>query len=297
NKGHEVMVYLSYIIDNYENLPDINIFLHAHRFSWHNNELLTDGPPSHNPTNPFGDAVQMISRLSNERVTREGYMNLRCHWDPGCPVWLQPNSTELELAKQEQQLIGQAWVELFPFDPIPDELSQPCCAQFALSAERIRQVPLGRYVWMRDWMLRTELTDYVSGRVFEYTWQYIFTGRSTVCPSMYQCYCDGYGVCFKGEREFDKWFEIRYYRNQAQLKLDHWHEVAQQVEVLKNDGNEAALAEMQRPNEEEKEALEKEIELLEAELAVRKKAAMERGKHARIRAAESGREWHEGDGF
>ncbi|KAK3046309.1 hypothetical protein LTS18_013396 [Coniosporium uncinatum] len=114
---------------------------------------------------------------------------------------------------------------------------------------------------------------------------------------MHQCYCDGYGVCFKGEQGFDKWFEIRYYRNQAQLKLDHWHEVAQQVEALKNDGNEAALAEMQRPNEEEKEALEKEIELLEAELAERKKAAMERGNHARIRAAESGRAWHEGDGF
>ena len=31
NKGHEVMVYLSYIIDFYDELPDVSIFMHAHR--------------------------------------------------------------------------------------------------------------------------------------------------------------------------------------------------------------------------------------------------------------------------
>jgi len=63
NKGHEVMVYLSYIIDHYNNLSDVNIFVHPHRDSWHNDDLLDN------------DAVQMISRLSAERVQREGYSN------------------------------------------------------------------------------------------------------------------------------------------------------------------------------------------------------------------------------
>lgn len=62
NKGNEVMVYLSYIIDHYNNLSDVNIFMHSHQFAWHNNDLLGQ------------DAVQMISRLSSERVQREGYM-------------------------------------------------------------------------------------------------------------------------------------------------------------------------------------------------------------------------------
>jgi hypothetical protein len=61
NKGHEVMVYLSYIIDHYDNLSDVNMFMHSHRNSWHNNDVLDN------------DAVQMISRLSAERVQREGY--------------------------------------------------------------------------------------------------------------------------------------------------------------------------------------------------------------------------------
>jgi hypothetical protein len=63
NKGHEVMVYLSYIIDHYNNLSDVNMFMHSHRISWHNNDVLDN------------DAVQMISRLSAERVQREGYSN------------------------------------------------------------------------------------------------------------------------------------------------------------------------------------------------------------------------------
>lgn len=66
NKGHEVMIYLSYIIDHYDSLSDVNIFMHSHRYSWHNDELMDH------------DAVQMISRLSAERVQREGYMNMRC---------------------------------------------------------------------------------------------------------------------------------------------------------------------------------------------------------------------------
>ncbi|RJE16641.1 hypothetical protein PHISCL_11022, partial [Aspergillus sclerotialis] len=39
NKGHEVMVYLSYIIDHYGNLPDIVAFMHSHQFAWHNDDL------------------------------------------------------------------------------------------------------------------------------------------------------------------------------------------------------------------------------------------------------------------
>lgn len=37
NKGHEVIAYLSYIIDFYSTLPDIAIFMHAHRYAGHNN--------------------------------------------------------------------------------------------------------------------------------------------------------------------------------------------------------------------------------------------------------------------
>ena len=38
NKGREWSAYLSYIIDNYDNLPDISVFLHGNRYQWHNED-------------------------------------------------------------------------------------------------------------------------------------------------------------------------------------------------------------------------------------------------------------------
>src|SRR2546423_654635 len=82
NKGHEVMIYLTYILDHYDNLPDVSIFMHAHRYSWHNNDL------------QYHDAAEMIKMLSSERVQRLGYMNMRCQWHPGCPEWMHPGVME-----------------------------------------------------------------------------------------------------------------------------------------------------------------------------------------------------------
>jgi hypothetical protein len=41
-KGNEASAYLEYIINNYENLPDICIFVHGHRNSWHNKENIDE---------------------------------------------------------------------------------------------------------------------------------------------------------------------------------------------------------------------------------------------------------------
>lgn len=35
NKGNEAMAYLTYIIQNYHNLPESMAFIHSHRSSWH----------------------------------------------------------------------------------------------------------------------------------------------------------------------------------------------------------------------------------------------------------------------
>ncbi|EMC94853.1 hypothetical protein BAUCODRAFT_149938 [Baudoinia panamericana UAMH 10762] len=288
NKGHEVMVYLSYIIDFYDDLADVNIFMHAHRYTWHNNELLNN------------DASLMVRHLSPERVTRDGYMNLRCHWDPGCPSWLHPGATEKNPEKGEETLVADAWAELFPFDPIPAVLSQPCCAQFAVSKERVLALPKQRYVGLRDWVLRTELSDYMSGRVFEYTWQFLFTAAPLHCPSMSACYCDGYGYCFGSPQAFDYWFEMRYLRESYKQELHIWRERADLIEEARQrstDGRvkEDALLEVPEPGR--NVWLRDQIKNLTVEMERSRSAAFELGKEPRHRALEAGREWRDGDGY
>ncbi|KAJ9658039.1 hypothetical protein H2201_007934 [Coniosporium apollinis] len=285
NKGHEVMVYLSWIIDSYDALPDVAAFMHAHRWSWHNDDILDN------------DAAQMLRRLSSERVMREGYMNMRCHWDPGCPDWMHPGEVEEDINKQEQTMVAKAWSEIFPLDPIPDVLAQACCAQFALSKERIRSIPLASFVWYRDWLLKTQLSDYISGRIWEYMWQYIFTGQNVVCPAMHQCYCDGFGVCFGGEPEFNDWFELRYRMRRHEDELREWHEKEKAILDAKADGKLDEAAKLEVPESGRDRWLQEQIDHLRLDLEERKQKAFKKGEDPRLRAEECGREWKEGDGF
>lgn len=284
NKGHEVMVYLSYIIDHYDILADINIFMHAHRWSWHNNELLNN------------DSAEMIRRLSSERVVREGFMNMRCHWNPGCPDWMHPGVVEDDMNKQEENLMVQCWAELFPGEASPLTLAQPCCAQFAATRERIRAIPLARWMFYRDWLLRTELSDHLSGRIWEYLWQVAFTGEAFVCRDQHECYCDGYGICFEDVAAFDRWFEIRGLKAEAQSQLEIYIARVQAYHDFREYGKLDGL-EVEEPEGAKDEALKGRVKELERELEDMRSAAVERGTDARVRAKIAGRTWSKGDGF
>lgn len=270
NKGHEAMVYLTYIIDHYDTLPDTCLFFHSHKSTWHNNILLNL------------DTAFTIDSLSDARVAREGYFNARCHHDPGCPDWLHLDRPEEEwdLVKktEERYFTSDLWQELHPGAPFPASISQPCCAQFAVSKERIRTRPVSEYVRYREWLLNTDLEDEISGRIMEYTWQYIFAGVSEFCPAMHVCYCDGYGACFGGAQQLQDWVDILKRREvsdtEISVLLDAGEQDSESLKFLRNQSDE-----------------------LNKELSARKEEAFRRGDDPRNRAAEAGREWKEGDGF
>lgn len=272
NKGHEAMVYLTYIIDHYDGLPDTSLFFHPHKITWHNNILLNL------------DTAFTINRLSDARVAREGYFNARCHHDPGCPDWLHLDRPEDEwdlIKKTEERFFtSDLWQELHPGAPFPSSISQPCCAQFAVSKDRIRTRPRTEYERYREWLLATELPDDISGRIMEYTWQYIFAGMSEFCPAMHGCYCDGYGVCFGGAQQLQDWLE----------KLRRREQFDEEIRVLMDSGGQQAESESVK-------SLRAQSEELNKDLNVRKTDAFQRGDDPKNRALEAGREWKEGDGF
>ncbi len=284
NKGHEVMIYLSYIIDHYHDLPDVVLFMHAHRWSYHNNEL------------QGADAVRLIQSLSLERVRREGYLNVRCHWDPGCPGHLHPLSTVMDF-HQLQGVMAEKWPELFPSDPIPETLSQPCCAQFAVSRERIQAIDLKDFIWYRDWLFRTPLTDYYSGRLWEYLWHFVFTGQTILCPAEHVCYCDGYGYCFGGQEPYLEWLSIRDQRTKFGDELAEWRKKDDGWKAALEKGEDLTVLGMEPPEVGRDVFLRDQVDALDKELEERKAAALERGRDPRNRAVEAGREWKEGDGF
>ncbi|KAJ9637928.1 hypothetical protein H2204_004518 [Knufia peltigerae] len=180
NKGNEAMAYLTYIIDHYHrHIPSIVVFLHSHRNgfwkAWHVDD------PLHNNANT-------LRHLQLDHVRRQGYVNLRCNWNPGCTEVWEPNP----------HLTNRTWDEIFANTTTPFFESSPgkpaassqmtadhgdvfsrrvwtsCCAQFAVSREQIYLRPLQDYVNIRQWLLETDLEDFLSGRIMEYLWHVIF---------------------------------------------------------------------------------------------------------------------------
>lgn len=132
NKGNKAMVYLTCIVDHYDDLRDVSLFMHAHRFSGHNNVFLDE------------DAAKMFNHLNPERIMRDGYMNQRCQSGPGCPAWVHPAQGE-KGSNGLDPVIAKVWGQLFPGERTPEVLAQTCCAQFAVTRERIRETPLSKY--------------------------------------------------------------------------------------------------------------------------------------------------------
>ena len=142
------------------------IFQHANRYQWHNDDPLYDGQ-------------RMLSRLRLPFVKARGYVNLRCVWTLGCPAeirpfkeFIAPSSDDAEVSEEARAgaFYKPAFEELFPGVPVPDVIGASCCAQFAVTADKIRERPKSDYENYRRWLLETRLPDDISGRILEYSW-------------------------------------------------------------------------------------------------------------------------------
>lgn len=168
NKGHEAMVYLTFIVDNYDHLAWMTVFTHGHFLSWHQAAPL--------PT--------LINTLNRSALAARGYVSLRCDWYPSCPAEIRPLHRDTTVwgpglyREQAEGAIAGNWKQLFPGERLPATLASPCCAQFAVTRTAVQRRPRADYWRMREWLLDSLATDEVSGRVLEKLWAYIFTGEA-----------------------------------------------------------------------------------------------------------------------
>jgi len=166
NKGNEAMVYLSYIIDNYDNLPDIVFFHHDHSQTWHQQ---------------FSSAYE-LSHLNPVSVLKHGYLSPRCL--PGCENVIELSGDVVPISDLKGQprdvQISSVLREFYRDEKtgarleLPSKIAAPCCAQFAVSREAIRGRSQDTWEGLRNWLIGTGLDSRSSGRVLEYTWHLWF---------------------------------------------------------------------------------------------------------------------------
>ncbi len=117
---------------------------------------------------------------------------------------------------------------------------------------------------------------------------------------MSACYCDGYGLCFGGPEEFDRYFELDFYHRKYTEELTLWNEEAAAVEVAREKASSGRLngEEMLTiPDSIRGAELVKDIAQLSADMKASMEMAFERGKDPKQRAKEARRPWSEGGGF
>jgi hypothetical protein len=229
NRGHEAMGYLTFLIDNYENIPKAGVvFVHGSRFAWHNDH-------------PEYDNAALLAKLDIPAALAQwGYHNLRCDWSAStCPLSSAPQSS-LETSLMS---ILQPWdARIVSDNALPGTLAtlfggedsagmagqlyvgrteavrSQCCAQFVVARDNIWQHSRDEYVALRQWLLdgstqsgnhenAAPLDDAVAGRILSYVWHILFLkqGRlnaidlgqlnSQACPRADDCYCRLYGRC------------------------------------------------------------------------------------------------------
>jgi Protein of unknown function (DUF3431) len=201
NRGNEAMVYLTYLYEFYDHLPDISIFTHGSDWSWH-----VDGVLGYS-------TAYAIENLDLDELRRRQYMNLRISWLRACPNWINTSVTiwsegfDAKL-RPEERFMKKAFKDNFPDDPVPQILSQPCCSQFAVTKEAIRSVPKWQYKMQMEWLRSTRLESEVSGRVWEHLWQWLFIKKAIDCPAEHKALCRAYHICFEDAEDWAKWQEL-----------------------------------------------------------------------------------------
>jgi hypothetical protein len=149
-----------FIVDNYDQLPANILFLHAQRYQWHNDD-------------PDYDGLPLLRRFRIPYLQEKGYLNLRCVWVLGCPAEIRPLADAVN-PTQTQAHAGhfykEAFEQLFPGRVVPEVVGASCCAQFAVTKEKIRAQPREYYQGIQNWLLNSQLDDSISGRIIEYSW-------------------------------------------------------------------------------------------------------------------------------
>lgn len=210
NRGHEAMAYLTFLIDNYADIPAAGaVFVHGSRWAWHN-----DAPD-------YDNAALLASLDVSRALEPSGYHNLRCDWStstclPSAPAqgslemrlqsavapWSARAASDIALPRalaaifggdEGEYLSAQSGGRLYLHLGRTDTVRAQCCAQFVVSRERVWQHTREEYVALRQWLLdgsddgvnprsRNDKVaprdDRVAGRILSYLWHILFAKQT-----------------------------------------------------------------------------------------------------------------------
>lgn len=146
NKGNEASVYLKYIVDFYDELPDYVFFIHDEEYSWHHEGSIID-------------------RFIDAYIQEKSYINVN-HFMMGS---LYTNIYHFELLLWYNEYIE----EYIPYDTLPDPdwtNGHRGAAQFLVKREAILKRPKLFYENLYRWITTSPESNFITGRFMEWSW-------------------------------------------------------------------------------------------------------------------------------
>ena len=122
----------------------------------------------------------------------------------------------------------------------------------------------------------------------------MFSGEYANCPLEHVCYCDGFGICYGGESQYQDFVKLRMEIEKMELELDDLNTVAKREKQLIRHMHRTKITWF---SDLQPAYLSDQVQAMKKELQSRKMDALERGEYAKNRAEECGRPWRPGDGF
>lgn len=150
NKGNEASSYLQYIITNYENLPDICIFVHGHRNDWHHKQNIDE-------------KINCLDFCYNYYNINELCLNQLDSLN-NAPVSLDALNRYINLFN-----------DILNKTIIVENLKYRASAQFYVKKNNILINSKETYIKLYMFLMTTDVVSFWSGRFFEYLWHFIFT--------------------------------------------------------------------------------------------------------------------------
>jgi hypothetical protein len=149
NRGSEASVYIKFIVDNYNNLPNHLVLLHCHEFSWHHKDSIID----------------VIDECIDTEIEYKNINDASKCFDMGnYQDWING-----DVGNYYQNLIKPAVGDHTIYDNFTN--NQPGCAQFIVHKDRILYHSLDFYKDIYNWILDIDVNFYNHGYYLEWTWE------------------------------------------------------------------------------------------------------------------------------
>lgn len=172
NVGNEASKYLSFIVDNYDSLPETVVFVQAGEMDWHDpvsKEITLHRWSWGHAKEKGGLAFLPTAAPCLIEDTSPGLQHLSKDQEAEAIPSQEVCPMVVEHVPRQMDTLRSVWPSIFEAElgPMPSRWFTRCCAQFEVTRDAIRQHPQEFYRQLLDWTMQHDRDLASEGQVFE----------------------------------------------------------------------------------------------------------------------------------